>query len=62
LAILTPLAAVTNVVGVPGSEEEDEGELEFPPHAYRLAVVRVSSPIHTMLLFETLLIATPKDQ
>jgi hypothetical protein len=57
VAILTPLAAVTNVVGVPGSDDEDDP----PPHAYRPIVAIAINPILAMLFFEILLIAIPMD-
>jgi hypothetical protein len=57
VAILSPLAAVTNVVGVPGSDDEDDP----PPHAYRPIVAIAINPILAMLFFEILLIAIPMD-
>jgi hypothetical protein len=52
--VLWPFIDVTKVVGVPGSETEDEEESEPPPHAYKPIAAKASRTIDPMLLLETL--------
>jgi hypothetical protein len=54
---LIPLAEFTKVVGVPGSDADEEDE---PPHANKLAVTTDTKPIKTKRFLVTkLLIADP---
>jgi hypothetical protein len=54
--VLWPFEEVTKVVGVPGSEDDEE--LESPPHACKPMAAKASNTIHPILLFEIVLIAT----
>ena len=51
---LIPLAEFTKVVGVPGSEV-DEDEDEPPPHANKPAVTKDTAPIRTTRFLVTLM-------